>query len=312
MAADRDSANYHERIYGTGHVEGRKHGAFATGGIRTALVGDGASGKTTLAEALLAKGRRATGRRQHRARHDGQRFRSSRRDLSSIRSALRFCTFEVGRNAHSPDRHAGLPDFIGQAIGALDAVETAAVVVERRRRHPDDHVADDGMGGETRLCRLIVINKIDAENVDLPGALARDPAGRSARSACRSTCRRTAAKRVVDCFFNPSGESDFSSVGRCAPARSSTRSVEVDEALMATATSSRARSRRTELHAPFEKALREGHLVPVCFVSARTGAGVAELLDILVKLAPNPAGRQSAAVLQGRRRRTPIEFRIGA
>jgi elongation factor G len=42
------------------------------------------------------------------------------------------------------------------------------------------------------------------------------------------------------------------------------------------------------LHAPFEKALREGHLVPVCFVSGRTGAGVRELLDVLVKLAPNP------------------------
>ena len=40
----------------------------------------------------------------------------------------------------------------------------------------------------------------------------------------------------------------------------------------------------TELHAPLEKALREGHLIPVCFVSARTGAGVAELLDLIVKL----------------------------
>jgi elongation factor G len=29
--------------------------------------------------------------------------------------------------------------------------------------------------------------------------------------------------------------------------------------------------------------------VPVCFVSAKTGAGVAELLDVLVKLAPSPA-----------------------
>jgi elongation factor G len=44
-----------------------------------------------------------------------------------------------------------------------------------------------------------------------------------------------------------------------------------------------------QLHAPFEKALREGHLVPVCFVSARTGVGVDELLNVLVKLAPNPA-----------------------
>jgi elongation factor G len=43
-----------------------------------------------------------------------------------------------------------------------------------------------------------------------------------------------------------------------------------------------------QLHAPFEQALREGHLIPVCFTSARTGAGVRELLDVIVKLAPNP------------------------
>ena len=64
-----------------------------------------------------------------------------------------------------------------------------------------------------------------------------------------------------------------------------------------------------QLHAPFEKALREGHLVPVCFISARTGAGVEELLDVLVELAPNPLRRQSAAVLQGRGRPQAEEFR---
>ena len=42
-----------------------------------------------------------------------------------------------------------------------------------------------------------------------------------------------------------------------------------------------------QLHAPFEKALREGHLVPVCFASVRTGAGVPEFLEILARLAPN-------------------------
>jgi len=43
-----------------------------------------------------------------------------------------------------------------------------------------------------------------------------------------------------------------------------------------------------ELHAPLEQALREGHLIPVCFVSARTGAGVSELLDAFERLLPNP------------------------
>ena len=44
-----------------------------------------------------------------------------------------------------------------------------------------------------------------------------------------------------------------------------------------------------QLHAPFETALRQGHLVPICFVSATTGVGVKELLDVFEKLMPNPA-----------------------
>ena len=43
-----------------------------------------------------------------------------------------------------------------------------------------------------------------------------------------------------------------------------------------------------QLHDAFEQCLREGHLVPICFTSARTGAGVKELLDLFEKLAPNP------------------------
>jgi elongation factor G len=53
------------------------------------------------------------------------------------------------------------------------------------------------------------------------------------------------------------------------------------------------------LHAPFEKALREGHLIPVCFASGRNGAGVAELLDVIVKLAPNPTEGNAPHFLLG-------------
>jgi elongation factor G len=40
---------------------------------------------------------------------------------------------------------------------------------------------------------------------------------------------------------------------------------------------------------PSRSALRAGHLMPILFVSARTGAGIPQLLDVLARLAPNPA-----------------------
>ena len=55
----------------------------------------------------------------------------------------------------------------------------------------------------------------------------------------------------------------------------------------------------TELHAPLEQALREGHLIPVCFVSARTGAGVRELLDVMHHLLPHPGEGNPPAFLTG-------------
>jgi hypothetical protein len=58
-----------------------------------------------------------------------------------------------------------------------------------------------------------------------------------------------------------------------------------------------------ELHAPLEQALREGHLIPVCFCSARSGAGVAELLDALERLMPNPAEGNPPPFLEGSRPR---------
>jgi elongation factor G len=105
------------------------------------------------------------------------------------------------------------------------------------------------------------------------------------------------ASRVVDCFFNPSGESDFSSVESAHQALID-QVVEVDEDLMAIYLD-KGEVSPEQLHAPFEEALREGHLIPILFVSARTGAGVAELLDVIVKLAPNPAEGNPPPFLKG-------------
>ena len=92
---------------------------------------------------------------------------------------------------------------------------------------------------------------------------------------------------VVDCFFNPAGDADFSSIAAAHRALVE-QVVEVDEKLMEKYLEQGEISAE-QLHAPFEQALRDGHLVPVCFTSARNGAGVPELLDVLARLAPNPA-----------------------
>ncbi|HEY1326464.1 MAG TPA: elongation factor G [Casimicrobiaceae bacterium] len=259
---------------------------FTTEHIRTvALVGDGAAGKTTLAEALLAHAgaiQQAGSVERGTTASDFDALEKSYQH--SLRASL--LHFETdGTRVHLVDT-PGFPDFIGQSIGALDAVETAAVVINASTGV--QMIANRMMewAGKRGLCRLIVINKIDSENVDLPGVLA------AARNAFGKECLpinlpADAGKRVVDCFFNPSGESDFSSVEEAHRALVD-QVVEVDEDLMSVYLE-QGEVEPAQLHAPFEKALREGHLVPVCFVSARTGAGVRELIDILVKLAPNPA-----------------------
>jgi len=269
---------------------------FATKDIRTlALVGHGAAGKTSLAEALLHK----AGAIQATGSVDRGTAVSDFDPLEKTwRHSLRASVLHLetaGTRVHMIDT-PGFPDFIGQAIGALDAVETAGVVVSASAGIEMITSRMMDWAARRKLCRLVIINKIDAENCDLPGLL------HAIQAAFGKECLpinlpADAGKRVVDCFFNPSGDADFSSVADAHRALVD-QVVEVDEELMSLYLEQGEIS-PDQLHAPFEKALREGHLVPVCFVSARTGAGVAELLDILVKLAPNPAEGNSPLFIKG-------------
>ena len=260
--------------------------SYATQNLRTvALVGQGGSGKTTLTESLLLKSgaiKEAGAVERGTTVTDFDPMEKSWQH--SLRAAIVHIDTQDTR-IHLIDT-PGFADFLGQSIGALDAVETAAVVVSAQTGV--EMVASRMMdwAAKRQLCRIVIVNKIDAENVDLPAVLA------SIQSAFGRECLpinlpADGGKRVVDCFFNPEGESDFSSVADAHRALVD-QVVEVDEELMSLYLE-QGEVAPEQLHAPFEKALREGHLVPVCFVSAKTGAGVAELLDVLVKLAPNPA-----------------------
>ncbi len=259
---------------------------YATENIRTlALVGHGSSGKTTLAEALLKQAGMITAvgsveRGTTVSDHDPL----EKTWQHSLRASIAHLDAD-GTRVHMIDT-PGFPDFIGQAIGALDAVETAAVVINAQAGIEMITQRMMEQAGKRNLCRLIVVNKIDAENVDLPGLLTSLQAS-FGKECLPINLPAEGGKRVVDCFFNPAGEADFSSVSQAHQALID-QVIEVDEDLMAQYLEQGEEIAPEQLHAPFEKALREGHLIPVCFVSARNGAGVPELLEIVERLLPTP------------------------
>jgi elongation factor G len=257
--------------------------------IRTiALVGQAGSGKTTLAECLLAKAGAV-----HTA---GSVERGTTVcDYSPLEKQLHHTTklavasFDAKNGADPTRVHLldtpGYPDFAGHALPALAAVETAAIVINAANGIEMMTSRFMQYAEKRGLDRLIIVNKIDAQNVDCEDLLNRiqQTFGKECLPINLPAGNRT---RVSDCFFSPSGEADFSSVEE-AHRRLVEQVVEVDEKLTEQYLE-KGEVTPEELHEPLEKAMREGHLIPVVFTSAKTGAGIAELLEVIVKLLANP------------------------
>ncbi len=260
--------------------------SYTTENLRTvALLGHGSAGKTTLAEALLARtGAIPAAGSVEKGTTVSDFDGLEKTFLHSLRTSVLHLDLPRTR-VHLLDT-PGFPDFIGQSIGALDAVETAAIVINAQNGIEMITSRMMDWAARRKLCRVIVVNKIDAENVDLPQLLA-DLRTAFGKEVLPINLPAAGGTRVVDCFFNPSGDADFSSVAEAHQALID-QVIEVDEELMAKYLEQGEDIEPEQLHAPFEKALREGHLVPVCFVSARNGAGVEELLKVFESLLPNP------------------------
>ncbi len=271
-------------------------GTTTTGEIRTlALVGHGGSGKTTLAEALLhAAGAIAAPGSVERGTTVCDFDPLEKQHQHSLYSAVAHFDHD-GTRVHMIDT-PGYPDFHGQAIASLEAVETAVIVVNAQTGIELTTKRMMNWARERGLCRLLVINKIDAENVDLPALLGQIQEA-FGKECLPINLPAAGGSKVVDCFFNPGGEADFSSVADAHGALID-QVVEVNEELMARYLE-QGDIDAHELHEPFEQALREGHLVPICFASARTGAGVRELLDVFEHLLPTPAEGNPPQFLKG-------------
>ena len=270
-----------------------------TTSIRTlALVGPAATGKTSLAEALLCQaGAIGAPGSLERGSTVSDFDPLERRAQHSLNTALMHM-HHADTRIHLIDT-PGTPDFLGQSLPALEAVETAAVVigaptgVEMMAERMMSYAA------QRERCRLIIVNKIDAQGVDLPALVAQIQAA-FGKECLPLNLPADGGERVVDCFFNPGDASDkvdFSSVAQAHRALVE-QVVEVDPGFVERYLEE-GDVDPAELHAPLEQALREGHLIPICFVSARNGAGVAELLDVIVRLLPNPNEANPPQFLKG-------------
>jgi len=258
--------------------------SYTTTDIRNiALTGSQGAGKTTLVEAML----NASGEIGHVGTIEDGNTVCDFDDLEKeykhgIDSAVVHFDHK-GAHINVIDT-PGSPSFYGKSVAAIPAVEVQIIMI-------DAGVGIDTMvrklvtlGRERQLPQVILINKIDHGD-DLASLL------EDIQSTFGSVCRPVnlpseSGSSVIDCFKNASGESDLGDVEGFHTGIID-QVVEIDDELME-AYLEQGEVSPDQLHGPFEAALRQGHLVPVMFMSAKTGVGVKEFMDFIAELCPSP------------------------
>ncbi|WP_226468862.1 elongation factor G [Luteimonas panaciterrae] len=277
--------------------------SYSTAQIRNvALAGHPGAGKTTLFEALLHAGGaiQAAGTIERGSTVsdfdpiEKQRGHSIDAAIASIDHAAAGQQLVHVNLIDTP----GYPDFRGPTLSALAAVETVAIVID----------ADSGVEYGTRrmmerakernLCRVIIVNKIDHDSANCARVL-EELRNEFGPEALPLNLPADGGKRVIDCFGQSSGDSDL---GPAADWHQKIidQVVEINETVMDHYLDlGESGLSGQELHDAFEQCLREGHLLPICFVSARSGVGIKELLDIAEKLFPHPGEANPPPFVKG-------------
>lgn len=272
---------------------------YLTENLRTlALVGQGSCGKTSLIEAML--------------------YRSGMiPELGTVEKGNTMCDNDplekqVGHSVRLAVAHIdtampdltpvrihvldtpGYSDYLGQDLSALDAVKSVAAVVD----------ATQGVEMLTRrmmqaakdrnLCRMIVVNKFEDPNADLVGLLKemQEIWGPGVLPINLPTKNRT---RVIDCFDRDEGDADIMSVEEVHRAFIE-KIVEEDDAMLERYLEEGNVDPRL-LHPLVTKALREGHVIPVCFVSAKNLIGIRDFMKVIIRHLPSPAEANDALFL---------------
>jgi len=254
------------------------------------LLGHGGAGKTSLAESMLHKCGAINRLGSVIDKNTVSDFDDEEKSRgNSIHSALMYVN-HADKLINIIDT-PGYPDFLGGALQSIPAAETAVIVIS----------ASAGIEINTRkmfaaataagLARIIVINKIDAENAELAELIGQIQECFGVQCRC-ANLPKADKSGVIDCFANNVGESPVMDVAS-ANMELLERVVEADDALMEKYLGGETIT-ADSLAACFTKALVAGTIVPIVFTNAHKEIGIIELLSLVAKCAPSPVDARPA------------------
>jgi elongation factor G len=257
-----------------------------------ALAGHRASGKTSLADALLFQAK-AVDRRG--SVDDGSSVADYDEEEHKRRFSIDTSVLHLehnGKQLHLLDT-PGDPAFFGAALGALSAVENVLIVVSAANGVEVNTRRMFGEAGKRGLARLLVINKLDSDNVKFEELFkaVRDTFGKACVLFNAPVNVGPKISGVVSVLPSATGETPVPP--GCAVDLTAARSqlidaiVEADDALMEKYLLEGSIG-SDELAAALPKAILAGTVIPVFCTAAKKDLGIAELLDGLTAYALSP------------------------
>jgi elongation factor G len=261
---------------------------YSTEDIRNiALVGHGHAGKTTLADLILFK---TGGNNRAGSVDDGSSLFDTDDDEKERKSSI---TSSVGHATHDGKRinlidTPGFPDFLGQVAGTLQAVETAAIVVNAAHGIEVNTRRVFQMAGDVGAGRVIVLTKLDAENIDFATVI------QSLRDTFGMQCIPINVPDETGSAFSRVFDTLTPEVGGVVPSTIYHEPlvdaiVEADDELMEKYMETMELSAE-EAAAGITNAIVAGTLIPIFCVSGKSDIGVTELLDGITSTLPSPGG----------------------
>jgi len=264
-----------------------------------AICGHGSSGKTTLVDQLLVQSGAVKGNPSVDAGTSICDFDDEEKHHKHSIEAAVVHLDHAGKRINLIDT-PGYPDLIGQMIGSLRAVETTLIAVDAHAGIKVNTRRAWQEAGRAGCGRMIVITKLDTENIDFPRLL----------TSIKETFGNGCVPLNVPLGLGESIEGVASTLklpastdGAVIDPKRINESliesiIEVDEKMMERYFEGEVPSAE-ELSTLMVQAIAAGTLTPVVCVSTKKGVGVAELLDVLAAAALPPTAVPRKATTNG-------------